>query len=461
MLRLLQFILLCIGAALTFSWLARQEGMTIIDFAGWQIELRTSILLVAAVIALMLLIILYRSLRALILWPGWLGHNWQLRRKEKGERALGLGMVAFAAGDHKMALKQARKAEKLLGQGLLPDLLSAQAAHATGDTKAAMRYFTSLSNQEDTAYFGQVGLMRLYQGQGRHEESLFAAEQAVSLSGQSAPAHLRLLAEDLRTKNWRQALDRLDILMRQKNDVLMQTGPNEGFLSGQLSHPALLAAHLCVLLAEQEAPQRQNLLKKALSYHPHFIEGACRLAALLAETHPKQAVSQLEKDFKICAHSALADMLAKISGDNDGQLIARLGRLAEQAANQDEARLIVAEKALQRGIWASASAMLEAVSESGQTNHYFLLMAELYDEKLKLATEDEKASLAERKQTSLKRAAQAPHGPGWQCLACHSFHAKWEMICPSCEVLGQMEWGRLTVHPSLNQLEMKKPILRK
>ena len=81
MLRLLQFILLCIGAALTFSWLARQEGMTIIDFAGWQIELRTSILLVAAVIALMLLIILYRSLRALILWPGWLGHNWQLRRK--------------------------------------------------------------------------------------------------------------------------------------------------------------------------------------------------------------------------------------------------------------------------------------------------------------------------------------------------------------------------------------------
>ena len=79
-------------------------------------------------------------------------------------------MVAFAAGDMKEARKLARRAEKLLGSAVLPDLLSAQTAHATGDDKAALRYFKSLSAQDDTAYFGHLGLMRLYLGQGEREK---------------------------------------------------------------------------------------------------------------------------------------------------------------------------------------------------------------------------------------------------------------------------------------------------
>ena len=129
MLRLLQFLVLSTLAAILVSWLAKQTGVTIISWAGWQIEMRTSLLVAGLVIAVGVLLLIYRLLRMLFLWPGWLGHNWQARRQKKGERALSLGMVAFAAGDHKMARRQARKAEKLLGSGLLPDLLSAQAAH--------------------------------------------------------------------------------------------------------------------------------------------------------------------------------------------------------------------------------------------------------------------------------------------------------------------------------------------
>ena len=106
--------------------------------------------------------------------------NWRARLKIGGERALGLGMVAFAAGDFKAARKHARSAEKLLGAGMLPDLLSAQAAHASGDIRAALRYFTALSKEKDTAYFGQSGLMRLTHEKGQSAESIKNARAALA-----------------------------------------------------------------------------------------------------------------------------------------------------------------------------------------------------------------------------------------------------------------------------------------
>ena len=133
MLRLLQFLVLSTLAAMV-SWLAKQTGVTIISWAGWQIEMRTSLMVAGLVMAVVLLLLIYASCECYFYGPLAPAANWQACRQKSVERALSLGMVtAFAAGDHKMARRQARKAEKLLGSGLLPDLLSAQAAHASGD----------------------------------------------------------------------------------------------------------------------------------------------------------------------------------------------------------------------------------------------------------------------------------------------------------------------------------------
>jgi len=395
---------------------------------------------------------LYRFLRFLILWPGWLGHNWQARRRMKGERALSLGMVAFAAGDHKLARQQARKAEKLLGSGLLSDLLSAQAAHASGDTKAAMRYFTTLSRHEDTAYFGHLGLMRLYQEQGQSTQSLEAAHKALAQSGPTSPAMIRVFADDLEQARWGQALDKLTKFMHQDNAGLSRLGPADGLAQGQLAQPALLAAHLCVLLSETEEKDRQKYLEQALNHTPKMVEAARRLAVLRAESHQKAALKQLETNFKACPHPILAELIAKLSGDNDGQLIARLSALAEAAQASDEARLIAAEQALKRGIWASASALLADVSPAGQTNQYFLLVAQLAEKKqafssdpIRADAQDEKGAIIENthedeRQKALLAAAHAPHSASWHCHACDTAMLQWDMVCPSCQVLGQIDW---------------------
>ncbi len=130
--------------------------MTVINWSGWEIELQTSLLVAGVAVLIAGLFLLYRLIRILVLWPGWMGHNWQVLRQKARARLISWWRSRLAIT--RWQGRQARKAEKFWS-GLLPDLLSAQVAHAAGDAKAALRYFTALSRNEDTAYFGHLGLM--------------------------------------------------------------------------------------------------------------------------------------------------------------------------------------------------------------------------------------------------------------------------------------------------------------
>ena len=137
MIQIIRLILIGGLVALVVSWFNQQTGESQIQWLGYEIQISTS-LLVGFVIAFAVLVMLFDRLWRLIRnWPKMMAHGWQYRRRTNGERALGLGLVALAAGDSRSAQKQARKAEKLLGRGLLPDLLAAQAAHLAGDKNAA------------------------------------------------------------------------------------------------------------------------------------------------------------------------------------------------------------------------------------------------------------------------------------------------------------------------------------
>ena len=182
----------------------------------------------------------------------------------------------------------------------------------------------------------------------------------------------------------------------------------------------MLAAHLCLLLAEQQKDDkgRQTYLAKALDWSPSFLEAIIRLARLEAAFSSHKALKRLETAFKRVPHQRLANLIAELSSDNDGQFVARLSGLAEQAADRDEARLIVAEAALSRGIWASASSALHAVTKKGQSNQYFLLNAELADKRAKsLGRIPDDKSVAER-EGALLAAAHAPRSKRWQCGGC-------------------------------------------
>ncbi len=146
MFRVLFFVIAALFIAFAASWLSAQDGVTSITWLGYHAEVESSALVVAIALLCVAGIIIDRLVRALVRWPSLMSAGWQMRRRAKGENALSLGFVALAAGDHRAAHKQARRAEKLLDKGILTDLLVAQSSYASGDSKAASRYFKKLAS---------------------------------------------------------------------------------------------------------------------------------------------------------------------------------------------------------------------------------------------------------------------------------------------------------------------------
>ncbi len=471
MIRLLVYLAIATVFALAVSWLADQDGQTVIVWQGMRIELATS-LAVGGLIGFGCTVgILLWLIRRILGWPGLISHNWQKRRRQEGEKALALGMVAFAAGDIKGARRQAKKSHRLLGSGILPELLSAQAAHAAGDMRAAKRYFQSLSKVKQTAYFGYIGLMRLHHAEGNFEDASEAAQQALGLEKQSLPALTKLLADDLNAEDWQGAHHKTDQLIQltrteknEKDGLFSQSQDVDNTLlpHGQLADLSLLAAHLCVFTAESEPEHQQPFwLKKALHYQAPILEPALRLAELEASRSTKAAQKILENTYRYLPHITLADQLRAYTAHNDGQHVAYLTRLAEKNQHPDMAQLVVAHAAWQAGIWAAASAALAAISERGQNNDYFLLQAKIAQALTEAGLADN--GLADNGQTdkvlnkeqALMQAAHAHHGPDWHCFGCGQASGKWAAICGNCGVVGQIGWQSTTLVESDEKKRLK------
>ena len=159
--RLLSLFILIMLAASAASWLMAQPGNLSIEWLGWQMEMPSSLAVTLVVVFALILVFFDRLQRALRSMSGWLGGRWRERRDTAGHRALTLGLMAVSAGEPMEARKQAARARRLLNAPQLTGLLSAQAAHLAGDHAAARRYFTALTDDQDTAFLGQIGLMRL------------------------------------------------------------------------------------------------------------------------------------------------------------------------------------------------------------------------------------------------------------------------------------------------------------
>ena len=206
------FGLVLLAAALA-SWLGAQPGMLSLEWLGWQMEMRTSLAVALLVVLAVALLSLDRLLRGLLSLPAWLGRNLARRRTESGHRALTLGLMAVSAGEPDEARRQAARAQRLLAAPQLTDLLSAQAAHLSGDHRAADRYFTSLTRDRDTAFLGHVGLARLALEKDEPEAALAAARTALEIRPKSALAARQVMILEAERGQWSAALPALSVVI--------------------------------------------------------------------------------------------------------------------------------------------------------------------------------------------------------------------------------------------------------
>ena len=397
--RLLSLFILIMLAASAASWLMAQPGNLSIEWLGWQMEMPSSLAVTLVVVFALILVFFDRLQRALRSVPGWFGGRWRERRDTVGHRALTLGLMAVSAGEPVEARKQATRARRLLNAPQLTGLLSAQAAHLAGDHAAARRYFTALTNDQDTAFLGQIGLMRLAVDAKDSPAALIAARKALDLKPQSALAATQLLQLHADQQNWTAALDVIAIVIK---DRKKQTGSLPELLVRQ--HIALYYLDgLAALETEQDTARATGQFLAALRNDPAFLPSIFALVDLyLKNDSNRKAIKLLEISFALVPYAGIADRLLALWEDNDGNSIARLIKLIPQKPEplQQAAHHIVSDMAASKGLDGEAKRLRA-----------------LHD-----------ASMA---------------AFGWQCGVCKSRHDSWRSHCPACGQFAGLKWQQL------------------
>jgi HemY protein len=410
--RLLILFALVLGAAMAASWLAQQPGEMQVDWLGQSLKLPTSLAVALMVIFALTLVFLDRILRAIKAMPGWFGGRLRERRAAAGHRALTLGLMAVSAGEPDAARKQAGRASRLLDAPELTGLLAAQAAHLAGDHQAARRYFTSILADRETAFLGQVGLMRLALDDGDAVRAHDAARAALALNPKSELAARALLKLETDRGNWQAALPALTVIQKRQ---AKGTKPSETAetLRRQVAIHYLAGRDQC----GDDADAQMRSLEKALKIDPGFLPAVRDLADrhLDRNAHGK-ATKILEAGFKHCPHADLLSRLKAAWKANDGQFIGRLEKLVGS--------VVPARRAAAFALAATAATKAGMDGEAARLTH-------------------EAAALALDADAGAPPHAP-PHAPlhAWQCVSCKSLHEDWSSHCPACGEFATLFWQR-------------------
>ena len=443
--RLVTIAFLLTIAGFAASFLSQQPGMTQLEWLGWRIEARTSLLVVITVGVVWLAIMLDRVIGVITGLPSRISGSIQNRRQRQGHQALAIGLVAASAGDGREALRQSKKAKRLMGAQPLTNLLSAQAASLTGDAEAASQYFESLADQRETAFFGKAGLMRLETERGNNTNALTIGRQAFALNDKAPGLAKALFALEAQHGHWAKAIDALTVAERDPD--MDQAQLKSAF------------ATLYYALAQEEQ-QKDNgdkailaQLNKALKYDaglPPVVLAAAACHDAMGKTRKARTV--LQSGFAKTPHPDVATALFQNLG-GDETALSHLIRVTDQNGNHPDALTEVARLAMALKLWGEAKRLLDMVAEEDRNLKTWQAYADLAEHAPKTknkkgdASSDGGSGDGVSKTASwpdqnhaLTMAAKANRPTAWQCSSCHGVTNEWQTHCPHCGHFASINW---------------------
>lgn len=425
----LVFVIIVTGAIASF--LNSQGGYTIIEWMGWRIEARTSLLIAIAGGFMIIVIAFDRFVGMLIGLPDRISGRIAERRQEQGHHAVALGLVAASAGDAREAQRQAKKATKLMGNSTLTELLSAQAAGLNGDHAAAVTFFEKLSRQRETAFFGKAGLMRLHAEEGRTEEALSTGREALYLNQNTPELAKALMALETRHQNWDEALAALKVASRDnamERDDYANLEAVLHFKKGEAQQSE-----------DVSSDQVIKSLEMAHKADPRFIPAALTLAALYEEHGKARKINTvLKRSFAACSHPDLAMALyERWSGGNqqDADALTKLIRLIDKHGNDHACLIAAARLSMQLSLWGEALRLIMIIPAEERNIVAWQVLADLAEH----APETPQDDWPDRTE-ALVSAASAKHPHGWVCQTCQTTHPEWIALCSSCDGFATMRW---------------------
>ncbi|MFM2356046.1 MAG: hypothetical protein RLZZ528_1782 [Pseudomonadota bacterium] len=345
-------------------------------------------------------------------------------RERKGFEALADGMMAVASGEGRAALAKAAKAEKYLQRPELTNLVSAQAAELSGDTRTATEVYKRLLADDRTRFVGIRGLMRQKLAEGDHETALKLAEKAFALKPRHQEVQDTLLKLQAQSGDWKGARKVLGAKLKQgqlprdvhrRRDAVMALQEARGVIDEGASIEAREAA----IAANKASP---DLIPAAVMAARSYI----------ADGKAKYADRVLRKAWEANPHPDLAAAYAEIAPDESpSERLRRYETLLKIRPEHEETQLLRAELNLAAEEFPAARRAMGSLSDSHPTARVLTIMA---------AIERGEGGDDAAVRGWLTRALTASRGPQWLCEACQTVHPVWQPVCSNCQGFDTLVW---------------------
>lgn len=431
MIRLVWLFILAAALAAGAAMLSGQAGEVAVRLGSVEYRMAPAVAAALSVLAVALLLGLWRLAGLIFDWPGAMSRARRERRRRARYLSLARGMVAVSAGDAREAKRHAARARSK-GKGasgseepLLAQLLNAQIAQLDGDEVAASRTYADMLGAAETEFLGLRGLFVQATRRGDKEAARRYAARAFQLRPQTPWVAAAVFDLEAAAGDWAAAEKAL-----------------AGQARARLLEPAIVARRRAVLaaaaardrMAAGRPEQALKLANTALKVSPGLLEAALAAAtAWRAEGRPKRAAQVLERAWEAAPHPALATAYAAV-GPATGRGVERLSALRPE---HPESRLLMAARAASRGAYHEIETILGPLLDGVPSGRAARLMADAA-----AARGDMEAA-----RQWADRALAAPRDGVWACTACGHESPDWGPVCTQCGAFDTAQW-RDPTHPA-------------
>ncbi|MFP7569322.1 heme biosynthesis protein HemY [Marivita sp. S2033] len=382
------------------------------------------VLIVAVWIMLKLITLLIATLKFINGDETAISRYFDRNRERKGFQALGEGLTALAAGEGRLAMAKANRADKFLHKPELTDLITAQAAEMMGDRKKAEEVYKRLVQHEETRFVGVRGLMKQKLDAGDTTTALKLAERAFAIKPKHEEVQDTLLRLQAQSADWSGARKTLEAKRKhgalprdvhKRRDAVLALSEAKGVLDDGKTIEAQEAA----IAANKSSPDLIPAASMAARSH-------------IAQGRKKYAVRILKKAWQAQPHPDLAAAFAEIEPNESAE--ARLKRFKQLTAirpEHRETRLLLAELNLAAEDFPQARRSLGDLAETEPDTRVLAIVA---------AIERGEGASDAVVRGWLARALTAPRGPQWVCENCKTIHGEWTPVCNNCQSFDTLSW---------------------
>jgi len=382
------------------------------------------LLIVAVWVFLKLLSLLVATIKFLNGDETALSRYFDRNRERRGFKALADGLMALASGDGREAMAKAARAERYLKRPELTDLITAQAAEMSGDTKKAAEVYKRLLTDERTRFVGVRGIMKQKLSEGDTDTALKLAERAFALKPRHEETQDILLRLQAGHADWSGARKTLGAKL--KHGSL----PRDVY---RRRDAVLALSEARDVIAEDASVETREAAIEANRLSPDLIPAAAMAArGYIAQQKPRYAARVLKKAWEVQPHPDLAAAFAEIAPDETpAERIKRFAQLTRLHPDHDETRLLLAELNIAAEDFPAAKKALGDLAQTQPTARALTLMAAI------ARGEGAEDSVV---RGWLTRALTASRGPQWVCDSCQSIHGEWRPVCGNCGAFDTLSW---------------------